>query len=265
VTEIPEHLLKRSRERRSAMGDAPEGGDTPSQAVEPAAAATPAATASAPATPAAPKAPVVVPDPPYVRAAKERAKIPFWAMGTLSLLPIFIFMYWRGLTTEEQAIEGPIGAGAAIYTGAGACSGCHGADGGGGVGRQLSEGEIMKTFPYINDQLNFIYVGTQGFEAEGLPFYGNPDREGGPHLRYNGAAMPAQRGALSDLEILEVGCYIRYELGGADPAGEYAEEYEKWCSPEAEVFEGFEDGSLTFESEELAIGTVARPMQAPAE
>lgn len=265
MTEIPEHLLKRSRERRSAMGDgAPEGGDSPSQAVAPATPATPAAAAAAP-VPAAPREPVVTPDPPYVKAAKERPKIPYWAMGTLSLLPVFMFMYWRGLTTEEKVVEGPIGVGAEIYTGAGACSGCHGADGGGGVGRQLNDGEVMKTFPYMNDMLNFVYVGTQGFEAEGLPFYGNPDREGGPHLRYNGAAMPAQGGALSELEILEVSCYIRYELGGADPAGEYAEEYEKWCSPEAEVFTGLADGSLTFETEDLAIGTVARPMQAPAE
>jgi mono/diheme cytochrome c family protein len=263
VTEIPEHLLKRSRERRSAVSDETPAGDAPSQAVEPAAAATPAT--SAPAAPPAPVVPVVVPDPPYVRAAKERPKIPYWAMGTLSLLPIFMFMYWRGLTAEERVIEGPIGAGASIYTGAGACSGCHGAAGGGGVGRQLSDGEALKTFPYVNDMLNFIYVGTQGFEAEGLPFYGNPDREGGPHLRYNGAAMPAQAGALSELEILEVACYIRYELAGADATGEYAEEYEKWCSPEAEVFMGFEDGSLTFESEELAIGTVARPMAEPTE
>lgn len=257
MTEIPEHLLKRSRDRRAAGDGAPEGGAS-SPAVP--AASTPAVPAAAtPAVPAAPKEPVVVPDPPYVKAAKERHKIPFWAMGTLSLLPVFMFMYWRGLTTEETVVEGPIGAGSAIYTGSGACSGCHGADGGGGVGRQLNDGQVLKTFPAINDQLNFIYVGTQGFEAEGLPFYGNPDREGGPHLRYNGAAMPAQGGTLSQVEILEVACYIRYDISGADSTGDYADEYEKWCSPDAEVFKGLEDGSLTFDSEELGIGTVARP------
>ena len=99
VTEIPEHLLKRSRERRSAIG---QGGDaeTPaetaaakaaSSAPATTAAAAPAATGPAPAhrCPAAPPAPPVKPDPPYVVAAKQRRKIPFWAMATLSLMPIW--------------------------------------------------------------------------------------------------------------------------------------------------------------------------------
>jgi mono/diheme cytochrome c family protein len=260
VTEIPEHLLKRSQERRAAMGGAPEGGEaaaTPSQAVAATAPSAPAA-AAAPAAPAQKAEPVVVPEPPYVKAAKERHKIPAWAMATLSLLPIFMFMYWRGLTTEEKVVEGPVGNGEAIF--AANCSSCHGASGEGGVGRQLNEGQVLLTFPSINDQMNFIGVGTAGFEAEGLPYYGDPDRPGGPHLRYNGAQMPAQAATLSQLEILEVACYIRYDLSGADAAGDYATEYEKWCSPEAPVFKGFEDGSYTFDTEELGIGTVARPM-----
>ncbi len=75
--------------------------------------------------------------------------------------------------------------------------------------------------------------------------------------------MPAQKDALSELEVLEVSCYIRYELAGADPAGDYATEYEQWCSPEAPNFLGFEDGSLTFESEELKIGVEARAELGP--
>ena len=256
MTEIPEHLLKRSQERRAAMGGAAEGGDAPaaSQAVTPAAAA-PAAAAPAAPVPAAPKVEkVVTPDPPYVKAAKERHKIPYWAMATLSLLPIFIFMYWRGLTETEAVAAGPVAVGAEIYTAA-ACSGCHGADGGGGVGRQLSDGEVMATFPAIEDQLNFIYVGTQGFIDAGLPYYGDAERA---HLRYNGALMPAQGDALSYLEIIEVSCYIRYELAGADLAGEYAEEYASWCTEEGEDFTAYATGALTFGDDER-VGTEARP------
>src|SRR3954453_4545646 len=89
MTEVPEHLLARSRARREAAGLATpsESGATPapsaaseSTAVEPAAAATPAP-ATAPPPPPPPK-----PDPPYVQAYKERKKIPFWAMPALLAL-----------------------------------------------------------------------------------------------------------------------------------------------------------------------------------
>src|SRR5690606_23239928 len=88
VTEIPEHLLKRSKERRAALGLPTDGGDAPAAtpaAATPAAsspetpaAAAPPAKPAAPATPAAPPPPK--PDPPYVAAAKRRRRIPFWAM-----------------------------------------------------------------------------------------------------------------------------------------------------------------------------------------
>ena len=37
--------------------------------------------------------------------------------------------------------------------------------------------------------------------------------------------------------------------------GDWAEEYEKWCSSESEIFTNLQNGSLTFDSEELGIGT----------
>ena len=260
VTEIPEHLLKRSQAAKAkATGEAaPVEGAAPAvassvpavaEAAAPAAAAKAAPAKAAPAAPPPPK-----PDPPYVAAAKSRKKIPYWAMGTLALLPIFIFMYWRGLTETEAVAAGPIAVGGELYTTA-ACAGCHGADGGGGVGRQLSNGEVLATFPAIEDQLNFIYVGTQGFEDAGLPFYGDAERA---HLRYNGAQMPAQKDALSYLEIIEVSCYIRYELSGADPAGEYAEEHASWCTEEGEDFTRYATGELTFGTDDR-VGIEARP------
>lgn len=252
MTEIPEHLLKRSRDRKAGgASEASVPATTTPATPAPAAAATPAP---------APKV-EVKPDPPYVAAAKSRQRIPYWAMGTLALMPIFMFMYVRGLQPQEAEASGPIAIGLENY---GSCASCHGGDGGGGAGRVLNNGESLKTFPHIEDMLNWIYAGTEAFEAAGVASYGDPDREGGAHAprSYNGSAMPAQGakygGALTEYEILGLTCYIRYELSGADESGEWAEEYEKWCSPESEVFMALQDGSLTYDSEELGIGTDPR-------
>ena len=116
MTEIPEHLLKRSRDRRAALGlgggqegEAAAGGETPAAAPATSTEAAPVA-AAAPAGPAARKAaaapappPPPKPDAPYVAAAKSRPKIPFWAMAALSLMPIWLFMYVRSVT-EPPAI-----------------------------------------------------------------------------------------------------------------------------------------------------------------
>src|SRR3954453_24209764 len=81
VTEVPEHLLARSRARREAAGLATpaEGGAAPAPGgtsepgpVAPAAPAATPAPATAPPPPPPPK-----PDPPYIQAYKNRRRIPF--------------------------------------------------------------------------------------------------------------------------------------------------------------------------------------------
>ena len=242
MTEIPEHLLKRSKDRQ-------QSGATPSTDV---AAATPAAAPAAVEKPVVPVAPKVLPDPPYVAAAKSRKKIPFWAMATLSLLPLWAFMYVAALKPQEKVVEGPLAVGAEAY---GACAGCHGAEGQGGAGRALYKGEVMKTFPKIEDMLNFVYTGSQAYVSAGIKVYGDPDREGGAHapLSYNGSPMPMQGeklgGALTEAQILGVVCHERYAIGGIDPADEkWAAEYEMWCSPESEIFLALEKGTSSFET-----------------
>jgi hypothetical protein len=49
-------------------------------------------------------------------------------------------------------------------------------------------------------------------------------------------------GSLHDYDILGVICHERFTLGGADPNGEYAEEFETWCSEESAIFEDLEAG-----------------------
>lgn len=268
MTEIPEHLLKRSKERRQAMSGSE--GESPSTQVEKAPAAAVAAQSSLPVVPVAPPPPP--PDPDYVVAAKTRRKIPFWAMAGLSLLPLWAFVYLIALQPKEVVAEGPLAIGEAVY---GSCAGCHGAAGQGGAGRALHQGEVMKTFPQIEDMLNFVYVGSQAFVSAELPVYGNSDREGGSHapMSYNGNPMPQQGksagGALSDYEILGVVCHVRYRIAGADSTSEqWAAEFQQWCSPESELFLALETGMTNYETihedfaalmpAPLRVGTMAR-------
>jgi len=251
MTEVPDYLLKRSRDRRAVLQGGTASPDAPAAtggAVEKATSSSAApAVAAEPTPPPPPK-----PDPAYVVAAKTRKKIPFWAMATLSLLPVWAFLYLLALSPQEETVEGPMAIGAEVY---GSCASCHGAGGQGGAGRILHEGEVLLTFPHIEDMLNFVYTGSQPYVSAGLQVYGNPEREGGAHapLSYNGNAMPAQGatwgGGLTEYEILGVVCHVRYAIAGADPAGEeWGAEYERWCSPESEIFAGLQDGATTFDS-----------------
>jgi mono/diheme cytochrome c family protein len=249
VTEIPEHLLKRSKDRKNELSGGGESSDAP-------ASSTPATTASAAPAPAAKSAaPAPKPkkvDPPYVVAAKTRRKIPFWAMAGLSSLPIWAFMYFIALKPAEEVVAGPISTGIEYYSG---CAGCHGANGAGGAGRPLYQGESLKTFPHIEDMLNFVYNGSSKYVAAGLDVYGDPNREGGAHamLSYNGNPMPQQGekagGALTEYQILGVVCHIRYDLSGAESdSEEWAAEYNTWCSPDSEIFTALQNGATSFDT-----------------
>ena len=259
MTEIPEHLLKRSKERReAASGVASSDSGTSAPATT---SSTPAVAKSA--APVAASAPAPKPDPSYVVAAKSRKKIPFWAMATLSLLPLWAFMYMLALKPQEKVVEGPLAIGATVY---GSCAGCHGAEGQGGAGRVFAGGEVLQTFPKIEDMLNFVYTGSQGFVAAEIPYYGDPNREGGAHapLSYNGNPMPMQGekagGGLTEAQILGVVCHERYTISGADPASEqWKSEYETWCSPESEIFLALENGTTSFDTIDTDFAMLTTP------
>ncbi|HVN51472.1 MAG TPA: c-type cytochrome [Acidimicrobiales bacterium] len=222
MTEVPEHLLKRSRDRRAALGlggggdggggagseSAPGASESESTEVEVAgatAAARPAAVE--PLEPATPPKPV----PSYVRAALNRKKIPVWVMPVLAFLPIWAVIYVNTLSKPYSNVPTQIAEGAIVFSD---CSGCHGSQGEGGVGRQLNNGEVLKTFPYIADQLEFVWIGDQGI-GNGNP-YGNKNRPGGPHIAgsYNGAQMPAWNGTLTQADLLAVVRHERETLSG---------------------------------------------------
>jgi len=262
MTEIPEHLLKRSRERRAAIGgggDDADGDDAPAASVPAKPAAAPAAAApsgpverSAAPTPAAPEPPK--PDIPVVAAYKSRKKVPFWAMAALALLPVWAFMYARAVTSQPVEAAGPLAEGEVIY---GNCASCHGGAGQGGVGYAFANGEVLKTFPNIEDQLRYVYWGTANYQLATPPIdvYGDPDREGGAHVTGELGVMPAQGadagGALTDYEILGVVCHERYVLGGAADMEEYDAEFEKWCAEGSELFSALEGGESLLALEQV--------------
>lgn len=267
MTEIPEHLLKRSQAARSkAGGEAapPDGaGEAPAAAV--AKAAAPAAPA-VPAAPAAPPAPVVKPDSPVVAAYKARRKVPVWAMMTLAILPVWGFMYARALTPQPKVVEGPLGVGATEY---GICASCHLADGSGAPGGAYGflNGDAKATFPHIEDQLRWVYFGSVDYTAAGVTIPGDPKRAGGPHvIGAVAGVMPAQGAALTPAQLLAVVCHERYTLGGLEHSGA---EWDKWCSPDAPAWVAAESGTPitnlhTAVDGAIEIGNAPKPGSSPA-
>ena len=229
MTEIPEHLLARSKQRRQAIGQdegaaAPAEGESASTAVEPAASAPPA-TAAGPAglaspTPAkapVPAAPAPPPPPrPEVAAAMGRRKIPWWAVPAVAGLPIWAAMY--AFTLEPPSTESALESeGAELYSSAG-CAGCHGASGGGGVGPAFEGGAVIETFSNPQDHIDWVALGSQGWQAERGPTYGDPGKPvGGVGI------MPAFGGTLSEEEIALVVRYEREVLSGHECEPELAE------------------------------------------
>ena len=206
MTEIPDHLLKRSQERRSAIaGDAgsndpaPPGGQA-LEAAAPRAPATPVA-AAVDVTPEPPK-----PERPEVTAARRRRKIPIWAVPVLAALPLWAYVYQGTLEPPPAAENDPFVLGSELYTAEG-CAGCHGANGGGGVGPAFAG--VRETWVDPLDQMMWIRLGSDGWPGD---TYGNTDKpkQGG---------MPAYP-KLSDQELAEVVLYERTEFGGLDPLSE---------------------------------------------
>ena len=180
-------------------------------------------------------------------------------MATLGLMPVWGLMYVRALTAAPVEASGPLGEGAEIY---GTCSSCHGGAGGGGVGYAFSGGEVLATFPNIEDQLRYVYWGTGQYNIAEVDVYGNPERDGGPHVTGALGVMPQQGemagGGLTDYEILGVVCHERYTLGGADPTSEeWEEEFEHFCSEESPVFEALQAGEYSLTSEEAGTFSTA--------
>lgn len=209
MTEIPEHLLKRSKQRRSALsGQGGDAGTTGEPAGAPATsdAIAPVAAGSAPAV--AEPEPVEVPTPPWVEAAQSRKKVPWWAAAALAVLPLFFIVYPWTLGEPSNDV-GPLAIGNELYNGSAACAGCHGGSGGGGVGPAMAGGAVIETFPSPVEQVTWVALGSTGYQDAGLSTYGETQKpiKGG---------MPGQISTLSPSEIMAVVLHERVEFGGED-------------------------------------------------
>lgn len=225
MTEIPEHLLKRSKERRSAIGDdgPAEGAPAASQAVEAVPAAAPVAPAAA--APAVPE-PVKVPEPvrPEVAAALSRRKIPYWAMPVLAGLPLWAYVYQATLEPAPSGELTPVDAGGEIYVSS-ACAGCHGA-GGAGSASVPALTDVIEVWPDFRDQMMWVRLGSTGWQEYSDTYGANEQPIGG--------GMPAHL-ILTDQELAEVVLYERVQFGEMEEEGE-----------EYEMLLEIAEGTLTF-------------------
>ena len=243
MSEIPEHLLKRSKAAKSKKS----GADTPdSSAAESPAAETsvsPAAAGNAEVATAPPVAdlPYLDPEPAperetptYVNAFNKRKKIPFWAMPIVLATPVWA--YGLAGTLQQPETEDPLEVEAAeIYLAAG-CSACHGVGGGGGLGYQLSDGEVLQTFPEAIDMMVHVARGSSAITGE---VYGAERADGNRRISGQRGNMPAQLNALSVEELELVIYHERVNLGGEDISDERGQE---WAD---HVREGYESGAET--------------------
>jgi hypothetical protein len=166
-----------------------------------------------------------------VLAAQSRKRIPFWAVPVLAGLPIWVFIYMEAMSPVKQQATGALAVGAQVYN---TCSACHGSGGEGGTGYKINEGEVLKTFPKLEDQVKFVFNGSPGV---GKP-YGDPNRAGGQ--RISGALAGGQmiawgvEGGLSAAQVVGAVCEERYVISGADPNdAKWQKEYADWCAPDA--------------------------------
>ena len=100
-----------------------------------------------------------------------------------------------------------IALGQQVYSGAAACAGCHGANGGGGVGPAFIGGELYTTFPTCSDHAKWIQLGSAGWQSEVGPTYGAEDK-------VSIGGMPGFQGKLTEDELYAVVVFERVVFGG---------------------------------------------------
>lgn len=242
MTEIPEHLLKRSAARRGkAPGDDQGGGESQASgaAVTPAESTGPAQPKAiqqaAAAVPRDPEPEPAKPDPPYVQAAKRRKKMPIWAMAIPGLALLWAYSFAG--TMQLPDVEDPLFTeSAALYSSQG-CAGCHGAGGGGGVGYQFSGGELLLTFPEPIDQMVHIARGSAAIAGQQ---YGDPERPGGARISGNRGVMPNYPSiTLTELELIVF--HERATLAGEDTS---SPAYQEWMDHMREAAESGEGSPI---------------------
>lgn len=171
---------------------------------------------------------------------KERTSttIPQWLVAALLVVPLFGLLYLAGngtadATCEEGGVtlgvdratgvlencdgsvfEGRGGAsgGSAQFIALGSelyatCAGCHGVNGGGGTGPAF--GGVLNTFGSCADHVEWVRLGSAGFQADGRNTYGDL----GTNIAGGMPGFPN----LTEEEIASVVAFERIRFGGGNP------------------------------------------------
>lgn len=237
MTEIPEHLLKRSKAAKGGKpaegGDAPADGESTPVAAESAAAPVAAAPAdNLPNLDPEPEPPKPVPH--FVAAAQARKKIPVWVLPVIAALPVWAWGFAG--TMQEVETEDPIFVEAAeLYV---SCAGCHGGAGGGGTGYQLSGGEVLATFPEPIDMMVHVARGSDAIIDQQYGARTEDPRISGARGR---GAMPAQIGTLKLVELELVVLHERAVLSGESTA---SQPYQEWIEDMRTRYENGEETEI---------------------
>ena len=207
MTDVPAHLLARSRARRSVAGSGDEAAPA-ATTLEPSGGDGPAPSAATAATPEVVDTTPAAPDPvaPWVEAATTRQKIPFWAVPALALLPLWAAAYMLTLDTPTPTELGAFEAGEEVY--GVNCSFCHGATGGGSGANPALTGPdgVESTFATPAAQVAWVALGSTGSTAAGFDTYG----DGTPKAVTGG--MPAWGDSLTPDELMDVVLHERSGL-----------------------------------------------------
>jgi hypothetical protein len=221
---------------------APEAPAPAEPAAVPAAAAGPVTRAPVPAEVTAAEAaslPEVITVPTAGIRERTNLAIPRWMAALILIIPAFALFALGGSATGEcgdstelntDVITGEvvncdgteftgsgIGGGGAdfiamgeeLYNGAPSCDGCHGAQGGGSGAIPPLTG-VTTTFGACADHIEWVTLGSAGFQAEGRNTYGDTNQsvDGG---------MPTFGDSLSAEQIAAVASFERVRFGGANP------------------------------------------------
>ncbi len=243
MTEIPEHLLKRSKAAKGKGGDddaapaaAASSSVTPAKA-DPVPSGPPAIAAAAAAIPKDSEPEPAKPESEAVQRARKRNRIPMWALVLVFFLPIWAISFAGTMQlppTEDLLF---IDAAEAFST----CASCHGASGGGGVGYQLSGGSVLETFPDPIDQMVHVARGSTAINGEA---YG-AERADGQRVAGTLGNMPAHAGTYSLLELELVVFHERAILSEEDTTGDA---YLEWMDDMRERIESGEDIHIDVDS-----------------
>ncbi len=182
--------------------------------------------------------PVVVSVPTAGLKERTAGSLPRWLAAAFMIVPLFGLLYLSSNLTSAGCVDGGFelavdrvtglgencdgsafegrsaagGAGAAfigegreLYTSTG-CAGCHGANGGGGQGPAFAN--VLITFGSCPDHVEWVRLGSTGFQALGLSTYGDVAKP------INGG-MPAHQ-SLSEEQLAAVVAFERVAFGGGN-------------------------------------------------